>query len=139
MKKLAMAALVFLAHTGITHSADTPPVEVWMSPYCGCCGGWVEHLRSEGLEVIEHKTEDMASVKESAGVPEQMQSCHTAKVAGYVVEGHVPAAAIRKLLAERPGISGIAVPGMPMNSPGMGSMDGTLKTLTLDGAVFSED
>ena len=95
------------------------PVDVYKSPYCGCCGKWVEHLRARGFEVRTHDVTDVPGQRKKLGMPEAYGSCHTAKVDGYTVEGHVPAADIQKLLKERPKVTGIAVPGMPMGSPGM--------------------
>lgn len=94
-------------------------VEVYKSPTCGCCSKWVEHLRAEGFVVNTTNVDDIAAVKTKNGVPSGMQSCHTALVDGYVLEGHVPAADVQRLLKERPAIAGIAVPGMPVGSPGM--------------------
>lgn len=95
------------------------PITVYKSPTCGCCTKWEEHLREHGFRVESVAREDMPAVKQQHGVPQALQSCHTAVVGGYAVEGHVPADVIRKLLAERPKVKGIAVPGMPMGSPGM--------------------
>jgi hypothetical protein len=110
-------------------SARTPipldhaePIEmrVYASPTCGCCSLWVEHLEENGFDVETVHREDMVEVKQSFGVAEPLRSCHTGIVNGYVVEGHVPAADIRRLLAESPGdVRGLAVPGMPVGSPGM--------------------
>lgn len=95
-------------------------VVMYKSPGCSCCGGWAEHLRREGFHVIEKKREDMDAVKSAYGVSERLASCHTASVEGYVIEGHVPAADIRRLLKERPAnVIGLTAPGMPMKSPGM--------------------
>jgi hypothetical protein len=94
-------------------------VTVYKTPTCGCCTNWVEHLRDEGFAVETVDQPDLSPVKTEHGVPGALQSCHTAVVDGYVIEGHVPAEDIRKLLAERPAVTGIAVPGMPMGSPGM--------------------
>ena len=94
-------------------------IVVHKDPNCGCCSGWVQHLRAAGYSVDARDTTDLASVKQQYGVPPELASCHTAIVGGYVVEGHVPAAAIRRLLAERPDAKGLAVPGMPVGSPGM--------------------
>ena len=88
-------------------------------PGCGCCGAWVEHLRHAGFATTVVETRDLDAVKRRLGVPAELASCHTAEVQGYVVEGHVPAAAIRRLLTERPQAAGLAVPGMPAGSPGM--------------------
>lgn len=92
---------------------------VYKSPSCGCCGAWVEHVQEAGFEVEVHDVMNVQPVKEQHGLPGHLGSCHTTLVGGYVVEGHVPAEVIRRLLAERPEIAGIAVPGMPMGSPGM--------------------
>jgi hypothetical protein len=95
--------------------AQETSVTVHKDPNCGCCTGWVQHLRESGFTVGVEETPDLDSVRTRLGVPR----CHTAEVAGYVVEGHVPAAAVRRLLAERPNAKGLAVPGMPVGSPGM--------------------
>lgn len=100
-------------------ASDLPTVLVYKTPSCGCCNGWVEHLEAAGFTVDARNVTDLMSVKREAGVPVPMSSCHTALVGGYAVEGHVPADQIKRLLDERPEISGIAVPGMPLGSPGM--------------------
>ena len=101
--------------------AKGPPVRmvVYKTPTCGCCRAWVEHVQAAGFQVEVHDTADVAPVKNEHGLPQHLASCHTAIVDGYVVEGHVPADVIRRLLAERPQVAGIAVPGMPAGSPGM--------------------
>ena len=99
--------------------ADAPLVTVYKSPTCGCCSLWVDHLAASGFEVRAVDREDMAAVKDSLGVPNELGSCHTATVGDYVVEGHVPAEHVARLLAERPDARGLAVPGMPIGSPGM--------------------
>ena len=96
-----------------------PMVEVFKTPTCGCCQNWVEHLRKSGFNVRTTDLNDLTEIKKSRGVPEQVQSCHTAVVGGYVVEGHVPASDIQRMLTEKPAIAGIAVGGMPTGSPGM--------------------
>lgn len=96
-----------------------PIVDVYKTPTCGCCSEWVEHLRGHGFTVRTTDMEDLAALKAGHHVPRHVQSCHTALVDGYVVEGHVPAAEVRRLLTERPAIAGIAVAGMPIGSPGM--------------------
>jgi hypothetical protein len=116
-----------------------PLITVYKTPDCGCCVKWVEYLKNEGFEVKAVNRDDLEPIKQRAGVPPAMSSCHTALVDGYVIEGHVPARAIRKLLKERPDTLGLAVPGMPANSPGMGEMDGKLKTFTLEGKLYSTD
>lgn len=94
-------------------------VQVYKTPTCGCCSGWVDHLREQGFVVEVQDLSNLNAVKASLGVDSDLMSCHTATVDGYVVEGHVPAGSIRRLLAERPAVAGIAVPGMPIGSPGM--------------------
>lgn len=113
---------VILSMTGLIltqRPADAGDVIVYKSPTCGCCSEWVKHLKENGFSV---KTEDLHNVnpiKAELGVPNQLRSCHTAKVGDYVIEGHVPAKDISRLLKEKPQVSGLAVPGMPMGSPGM--------------------
>ncbi len=101
-----------------------PLIRVHKSPSCGCCGVWVDHVRAAGFPVEVHDTDDMETVKDRLGVPGPMMSCHTAEVDGYFVEGHVPAGDIKRLIAEKPKARGIAVPGMPLGSPGMEMPDG---------------
>ncbi len=86
---------------------------------CECCSGWADHLRAQGFDVVTKKREDMDVIKEKYGVTDKLASCHTAIVGGYVIEGHVPAADVERLLKERPDIVGLTAPGMPMSSPGM--------------------
>ncbi|MEX2179013.1 MAG: DUF411 domain-containing protein [Gemmatimonadaceae bacterium] len=105
-------------------SAPTAPgaatrVTVFKDANCGCCKDWIEHLRKHAFEVVSRDTSDVVGVKRAGRVPERLYSCHTAFVEGYVVEGHVPAADIQRLLKEKPKVAGIAVPGMPAGSPGM--------------------
>lgn len=100
-------------------SGPLPKVVAFQSPYCGCCGKWMEHMRAAGFEVEVHKIETMTEKKMELGIPQLMGSCHTAVVDGYVVEGHVPADLVVRMLAERPDVRGIIVPGMTAGSPGM--------------------
>lgn len=102
---------------------EAPTVQVYKTPTCGCCGLWVEHLRAEGFDVetTDVNSSDLVAVKQTRGVDTDLMSCHTAIVGDYVVEGHVPASDIARLLEERPEIAGLAVPGMPAGSPGMES------------------
>lgn len=95
------------------------PITVYKSPYCGCCEGWIDYMRTKGYEPKVVSEEDMGPIKQQYGVPDNLQSCHTAEIGGYVVEGHVPAEAIAKLLADKPKVTGITAPGMPQGSPGM--------------------
>ncbi|MEO8316398.1 MAG: DUF411 domain-containing protein [Pseudomonadota bacterium] len=93
-------------------------VEVWKSPSCGCCKDWIAHLEASGFRAIVHDTGN-AAMRSQLGIAPKYGSCHTARVAGYAIEGHVPASDIRRLLKERPKAAGLAVPGMPVGSPGM--------------------
>jgi len=114
-----LSALAVLAAVRPALAAPPPQVEVWKNRGCGCCSAWARHLEQAGLVVAVHEVDDAAAIGAAAGVPADLAGCHTAKVAGYVVEGHVPAAAVQRLLAERPAVQGLAVPGMPLGSPGM--------------------
>jgi len=116
----AAGALPLLMSTiGRGHAEALPLVRVTKDPSCGCCDGWAAHIEAAGFPVQVVESADMGSLKQRLGVPAELASCHTAEVGGYVVEGHVPAAAIRRLLTERPEATGLAVPGMPAGSPGM--------------------
>jgi hypothetical protein len=121
--RLALASLA-LPMAGIplrrARAAALPPVMVWKDANCGCCGNWIRHIEGAGFTATVRDMDDMAALKQARGVPEALQSCHTAAVGGYVVEGHVPADDIKRLLAEQPEARGLAVPGMPQSAPGMG-------------------
>ncbi|MFD1712413.1 DUF411 domain-containing protein [Ottowia flava] len=97
---------------------DPMAVEVWKDPSCGCCGDWIDHMQENGFKVTTHDVGNNA-VRKRLGLPEKYGSCHTALVGGYLVEGHVPAADVKRLLKEKPPALGVAVPGMPVGSPGM--------------------
>ena len=114
-----MALLMGSWSGGYAGDGQSPVVTVYKSPSCGCCNKWVDHLRANGFMVSTRDMADVSPVKEAFGVRSEHQSCHTAVVDGYLVEGHVPADSIRRLLSERPSVAGLAVPGMPMGSPGM--------------------
>jgi hypothetical protein len=101
-------------------SAMDHAMHVTKSPTCGCCEAWVDLARADGFDVTITDADDVAPTKVQAGVPPELWSCHTAVVDGYVIEGHVPFDAIAKLLQDKPAITGLSVPGMPMGSPGMG-------------------
>jgi hypothetical protein len=101
--------------------AKKPTITVYKDPACGCCKNWVEHLVKHGYRVEAKDTPDMTEIKRTLGVPARLTACHTAIVNGYLIEGHVPAADIDRLLAQKPRIAGLAVPGLPMGSPGMDS------------------
>ena len=130
---LLAAATAAFGASGAATAAPATRVEVWKDPSCGCCEGWVRHMRTSGFEVTVREVADVRPVKAVRGVPEALQSCHTAMVDGYVVEGHVPAADVRRLLAERPRAKGLSAPGMPPSAPGM-DMPGTLYEVVLFGA-----
>jgi len=107
------------ASQGRATTASLPPLTVYKSATCGCCRAWVDHMRGAGFTVRTVDTEDLGRVKGELGVPGALQSCHTAVVGAYLVEGHVPAADVKQLLARKPAVRGLAVPGMPIGSPGM--------------------
>lgn len=99
--------------------AAAATLEVFKTPWCGCCGAWIEHVRAAGFTVNVTEVEDIAAVSKKHGVPDKLRSCHSSRAGKYVIEGHVPAADIKRLLKEKPDAIGIAVPGMPAGSPGM--------------------
>lgn len=117
--RIAMACLLVLLFPVSVHAGGQPVVNVYKSPSCGCCNDWIKHLETNGFKVRTHDTDDVVSHKYRLGVPPGYGSCHTAEVGGYLVEGHVPAREIRRLLKERPKARGLTVPGMPIGSPGM--------------------
>ena len=113
-------ALFALGAWGLTRMpAQADDIVVYKSPTCGCCHAWISHLQDNGFTVEVHDRMNMHPIKAEMGVPYQLRSCHTAKVGDYVIEGHVPADVITRLLKEKPPIKGLAVAGMPMGSPGM--------------------
>ena len=128
----------------IAQSSALPKVIAYKDPNCGCCSLWIAHMKRAGFTVTAVNTPDMTAVRREYRVPANLQSCHTAVVDGFVVEGHVPADDVKRLLAERPKVVGIAVPGMPVGSPGMeqGGQKQAYKVMSFDQAgktmVFSE-
>jgi hypothetical protein len=130
-RRLLLAIALALATATATAAAALPTIVVYKSAYCGCCKLWVEHLRKSGFRVEVRETEALDAVKSRVGVPPDQRSCHTAEIAGYFVEGHVPAADIKRLLKEKPKALGIAVAGMPMGSPGMEMPDGSAQPYTV--------
>jgi hypothetical protein len=118
---LAVGTMTVAAAAAHRHAETPEPVTVtvFKDPNCGCCKLWVDHLRKHAFTVVAKDTSDVAAVKRTGRVPEQLHSCHTAFVNGYVIEGHVPAEDVKRLLAEKPRVAGIAVAGMPIGSPGM--------------------
>jgi hypothetical protein len=119
-RTLLKAALISpLAARAAIAGAAAPLVEVYKSEGCGCCEGWIEHLKTNGFAVKAEDVGDTSVYRRKFGIPNDLGSCHTGFVDGYALEGHVPAAEIRRLLAERPKVRGLAVPSMPLGSPGM--------------------
>ena len=137
--KIGFAALA-LALASTFAQAASHSLVVFQDPNCGCCMDWVEHMQDAGFEVKVMPTSDMLTVKQKLGVPLELASCHTAVVEGswQLIEGHVPANAVNKMLADS-SVKGVAAPGMPLNAPGMGELDGTLVTVDFDGRPFSQD
>jgi hypothetical protein len=122
VKRRTLLAGLVLGAAGlqVVRAADPGPVvQVWRTPTCGCCGAWVGHLETNGMRVEVKMQDDLSPIKAKHGVPRSLEACHTAVVGGYVVEGHVPAEDVKRLLRERPPVAGLVVPGMPAGSPGM--------------------
>lgn len=118
--KLSLNVLLIASLLGTSAAmAQAAVVEVFKSPTCGCCGKWVEHMKANGFKVVTHEMNDVTPYKQRLGVPVGMGSCHTAEVGGYLVEGHVPADDVKRLLAEKPKAKGLVSPGMPQSAPGM--------------------
>jgi hypothetical protein len=128
--------MVFLLASG----ASASEVKVYKSPYCGCCTNWSELMEKNGFTINTEKRSDIKAFKDKLEIPVDLRSCHTGIVEGYVIEGHVPASDIKRLLAERPDIKGLAVPGMPTGSPGMeqGGKRDSFNVLGIqkDGSIF---
>lgn len=116
---LALLALGAYLQFGSSDSPDEPAVTVYKSPSCNCCTEWVDYMRDQGFPVEIESKLNMQPVKDQVGIPSSLEACHTAVVESYVVEGHVPAEDVKRLLRERPEVKGLAVPGMPVGSPGM--------------------
>jgi hypothetical protein len=130
-RRLIILAGGLLAAAGVVGiAADQAPataqelVQVWKSASCGCCGDWISHMQATGFKVEAHDVDDLAPVKRAQSVPQDLGSCHTAVVGGYVIEGHVPADDVKRLLAERPAVKGLSAPGMPADAPGMNMQTG---------------
>jgi hypothetical protein len=115
----AGAALAAGALPRANAQAALPPLTVYKNATCGCCGEWEKHMRASGFRVESKSLEDVTPVKQKLGVPQALYSCHTAVLGGYVIEGHVPASDVKRLLRERAPVQGLAVPGMVVGSPGM--------------------
>ena len=110
---------VALMSPRVSAAAEPLLIRVHKDPNCGCCSGWVDHLKATGFSVAVQETTNLQNIRKRLGVPDDLTACHTAEAGGYVIEGHVRAPAIERLLKERPAATGLAVPGMPVGSPGM--------------------
>jgi hypothetical protein len=140
LRTLFAFCLALLVTAPVSAATDgTPSIEVWKSPTCGCCGKWVEHLEANGFAVTAKNTSRgmLDRIKRQAGIEENLASCHTGLIEGYAIEGHVPAADIKKLLETRPDAVGLTVPNMPLGSPGMEQPDG--KTEPYDVLLVKKD
>jgi len=116
---LMLSLLLIVSGVRAEQAGELPLVRVWKTPTCGCCGKWVKHMQAAGFRVEVTDIDNVEPIKTANGVPLSLASCHTALVGGYVVEGHVPASDVRRLLKEKPAILGLTAPGMPAGSPGM--------------------
>lgn len=124
-RRLLLAATAGALTATAARAAPARALTVYKTPTCGCCGGWVAHMRRNGFAATVIEQADLTPVRRRLGVPDAVASCHTAVIDGYALEGHVPATDVLRLLAERPQAAGLAVPGMPLGSPGMEVPDGT--------------
>jgi hypothetical protein len=130
---LALALTTGAARPAVGTTEKKPVITVYKDANCGCCKSWIEHLVKHGYRVDAKDSPDLTEIKRTLGVPERLEACHTAVVNGYLIEGHVPAADIARLLKEKPKVAGLAVPGMPMGSPGMeGLRTQSYQVLTFD-------
>ena len=131
LRSFLLAVALFLsAH--LPALAQSPPAIMYVNPQCSCCQGHAKYLRQNGFNITLKETHDMSLIRRQHGIPAKFEGCHIMIIDGYVVEGHVPASAIKKLLAERPKIKGISLPGMPEGSPGMtGVKEGPFKILEI--------
>jgi hypothetical protein len=145
-KPIALTAALLAAAFGgwaavrwaIPQPASANTIEVWKSQTCGCCTSWIAYAESNGYQVTVHDVDDVDPIKDQFNVPPELRSCHTGRIAGYVIEGHVPVAAIAKVVAERPsGVEGIAVPGMPSGAPGMDDDDSPYPVVTFGAGKVS--
>jgi hypothetical protein len=137
---LIAVLLAIVIARGLTTGGAYPEAVVYKTPNCGCCRAWVEHLRAQGFAVRTIDVPELASIRHELRVPNGVAACHTAKAADYVIEGHVPAADIKRLLDTRPLVRGLAVPGMPVGSPGMerGNRREPYDVVTWDAADHTE-
>lgn len=135
-RHLLIAAAAAVAGSQALAARALPQVDVYKNPDCGCCSAWVDHLKAAGFPVKVHETPDTSAVRKRHGIPEEFGSCHTGVVAGYALEGHVPADDVKRLLVKKPAAAGLSVPGMPVGSPGMevGSRKDPFQVLLIDKA-----
>ena len=143
MLRIFLALTLALLATLRVDADEAPNATMYKQAYCSCCDGHADHLRANGFNVTVVETQNMSQIKSKHGVPPEFEGCHTIEVGGYVVEGHVPAKIIRKLLKERPAIRGISLPGMPDGSPGMSGVKREPFVIyelgSTDGRVFARD
>ena len=118
-RNLLLALSVFPLAQAFPATSAAPAIHVYKDPSCGCCGAWVEHLKAAGWSVSVEEVQSTAVIRRRLGMPQEFGACHTATIEGYVLEGHVPAIEVKRLLATRPAAVGLSVPGMPIGSPGM--------------------
>jgi hypothetical protein len=116
---LAVLSISLAAVAETPKISNSPTIEVYKTPTCGCCTKWIDHLKDAGFEVESTDLRNLSAVKQAHGISREVSACHTAVVDGYVIEGHVPAEDVQRLLRERPEVKGLVVPGMPLGSPGM--------------------
>jgi hypothetical protein len=117
-RRTLLASTLVMTFTSAWAASPGTPIEVWKDPNCGCCNDWLAHLEKSGFSAKVHQIGN-ETIREQLGIPRKLGSCHTAQVLGYAIEGHVPAREIRRLLKEKPAAIGLAVPGMPVGTPGM--------------------
>jgi hypothetical protein len=143
MLKISLALMLALLATLRVDAEEAPNATMYKQAYCSCCDGHADHLRANGFNVTVLEMQNMSEIKAKHGVPPEFEGCHTIEVGGYVVEGHVTAKIIRKLLKERPAIRGISLPGMPDGSPGMSGAKREPFVIyelgSTDGRVFARD
>lgn len=137
--KLWLVAVAMTAASSFVN-ATGHSMTVYHDPNCGCCGAWIDYIQKEGFQVTTIQTTDILSIKKELGVPMELSSCHTGVLesTGQLVEGHIPANVVHKLLLNE-SVKGVAAPGMPLNAPGMGELDGNLITVDFNGKPFSRD
>jgi hypothetical protein len=138
-REICIAALATSAFGGAYANTKKPSLEVWKSPECGCCKGWIAHMEKNGYSVAKVHDNGNTDARKALGIPLQFGSCHTARVGPYALEGHVPAREVARLLAERPAAVGLAVPAMPLGSPGMDGPDFDNQTQPYDVLLVLKD